>query len=112
SRLLPALLLGTALLGQAAVARAEGRITFSQMTVEHCQRMMGTCTWKLSCSASGAKADNLLNGVKAGTAATVPIGKSLPIQQFPVKVQCTAFLDNAWIGTTWTKVAENTFDVP
>jgi len=110
--LLSPLLLGIALLGPARPARAEGRITFTQMTVEHCQRMVGTCTWKLSCSAGGAKADNLLNGAKGGTAATLPIGKSLAVPQFPVKAQCTAFLDKAWIGTTWVKVAESTSDIP
>ena len=65
--LLAALLAGAALLGQPSAARAQGRVAFTKMVVEHCDKMASVCTWKLSCGVGAAHSD-LVSGVKAGTA--------------------------------------------
>ena len=44
------LLVGGALLGGPAPARAQGRVTFTQLSIERCK---GTCTLKLSCGVAG-----------------------------------------------------------
>jgi hypothetical protein len=103
------LLAGGALLGDAAPAGAQGRVTFSQMSIERCK---GTCMMKLSCSVGGKPASELLSGQKARTKDLVDIGKSLEVPQFPAEVKCTASKDTGWIGTTWTAVGSGTAKVP
>ena len=87
SAFLLSLLVGGALLGDAAPAAAQGRVTFSQMSIERCK---GTCTMKLSCSVGGKPASDLVSGQKARTKDLIDIGKSLEVPRFPAEVKCTA----------------------
>lgn len=110
----PALLLlvGIALLGLAGEARADGRVAFTKMAVEHCDKTFSVCTWKLGCGVGDTASAELVSGAKVGTAASVPLDKALPVAQFPTHVHCTLSIDDGWIGTTWKKVADGTLEVP
>jgi len=109
SAFLLSLLVGGALLGDPAPAAAQGRVTFSQMSIERCK---GTCTMKLSCSVGGKPASELVSGQKARTKDLISIGKSLEVPRFPAEVKCTASKDTGWVGTTWTAVGSGTANVP
>lgn len=99
------LLVGGALLGDPVPAGAQGRVTFTQMSIERCK---GTCTMKLSCSVGGKPASELLSGKQGRTKDLIDIGKSLEVPQFPAEVKCTASKDTGWIGTTWTSIGSGT----
>jgi hypothetical protein len=103
------LLVGGALLGGSVPAAAQGRVSFTQMSIERCK---GTCTMKLSCSVGGKPASELLAGTKGRTKDLLDIGKSLEVPQFPAEVKCTASKDTGWIGTTWTTVGSGAANVP
>jgi hypothetical protein len=103
------LLAGGALLGGAAPVAAQGRVTFTQMSLESCK---GTCTMKLSCSVGGKPASELLSGTKGRNKDLLDIGKSLEVPQFPAEVKCTASKDTGWISTTWTQLGSGSVTVP
>jgi hypothetical protein len=109
SAFLLSLLVGGALLGNAVPAAAQGRVTFTQMSIERCK---GTCTMKLSCSVGGKPASELLAGKQGRTKDLLDIGKSLEVPQFPSEVKCTASKDTGWIGTTWTSIGSGSVTVP
>jgi hypothetical protein len=109
SAFLLSLLAGGALLGDAAPAAAQGRVTFTQLSIERCK---GTCTVKLSCSVGGKPAAELLSGNKGRTKDLIDIGKSLEVPQFPAEVKCTASKDTGWISTTWTQLGSGSANVP
>jgi hypothetical protein len=103
------LLVGGALLGNAVPAAAQGRVTFTQMSLERCK---GTCTMKLSCSVGGKPAAELLSGNKGRNKDLIDIGKSLEVPQFPAEVKCTATKDTGWISTTWTQIGSSSVTLP
>ena len=103
------LLVGGALLGDSAPAAAQGRVTFTQMSIERCK---GTCTIKLSCSVGGKPAAELLSGQKGRTKDLFDIGKSLEVPQFPAEVKCSASKDTGWISTTWTPIGSGSVTLP
>jgi hypothetical protein len=110
-------LLFSVLLGLPGEARADGRVAFTKMAVEHCDKVFSVCTWKLACGVGASNAANaanieLVSGAKMGTATSAVLDKALPVQQFPANVHCTLSIDNGWIGTTWKKVADGTLEVP
>src|SRR3954471_1314056 len=109
SALLLSLLVGGALLGDPVPASAQGRVTFTQMSIERCK---GTCELKLSCSVGGKPASELVSDKKGRTKDLFDIGKSLEVPQFPTEVKCTASKDTGWISTTWTTVGSGTATVP
>src|SRR5258706_10447723 len=102
------LLAGGALLGDSVPANAQGRVTFTQMSIERCK---GTCTMKLSCSVGGKPAAELLAGKKGRTKDLLDIGKSLEVPQFPAEVKCTASKDTGWISTTSTQIGSGSANV-
>ncbi|MEA2695200.1 MAG: hypothetical protein QOJ16_4587, partial [Acidobacteriota bacterium] len=104
-------ILAAALLGLPGEARADGRIAFTKMVVEHCDKVLSVCTWKLGCG-QGNTAVDLVSGAKMGTATSVGIDKALPVQQFPANVHCTLSIDDGWFSTSWKKVADGTLEVP
>lgn len=106
--ILLSLLAGGALLGGSAPAWAEGRVTFTQMSIERCK---GTCTLKLSCGVAGPPTQ-LIAGKQGRTKDLIDIGKSIEIKQFPAEVKCTAAKDTGWIGTTWTEIGTASVTVP
>ena len=87
SAFLLSLLVGGALLGDPVPAMAQGRVTFTQLSIERCK---GTCTIKLSCSVGGKPASELLAGKQGRTKDLFDIGKSLEVPQFPAEVKCSA----------------------
>jgi hypothetical protein len=103
------LLVSGALLGGPIPAGAQGRVTFTQMSIERCK---GTCTMQLSCSVGGKPAAELLAGKKGRTKDLLDIGKSLEVPHFPAEVKCTASKDTGWIGTTWTQIGSGSATVP
>lgn len=105
---LMSLLAGGALLGGSAPAWAEGRVTFTHMSIERCK---GTCTLKLSCGVAGP-ATELLAGKQGRLKDLVDIDKSIEVKQFPAEVKCTAYKDTGWIGTTWTEIGSGSVTVP
>jgi hypothetical protein len=106
--ILLSLLAGGALLGGSVPAWAEGRVTFTQMSIERCK---GTCTLKLSCGVAGPPTE-LLSGKQGRVKDLVDIGKSIEIRQFPAEVKCTAYKDTGWIGTTWEEIGTASVAVP
>ena len=102
------LLVGGALLGGPAPARAQGRVTFTQLSIERCK---GTCTLKLSVSVAGKPAAELVSG-QGRTKDLIDIGKSLEVPTFPAEVKCTAVKDTGWIGTTWTQLGSGSVTLP
>src|SRR3954462_12556307 len=103
------LLGGGALLGGPAPARAQGRVTFNQLSIERCK---GTCTLKLSCGVAGKPASELVKGQQGRTKDLIDIGKSLEVPTFPAEVKCTASRDTGWIGTTWTPIGSGSVTIP
>jgi polyglycine hydrolase-like protein len=106
--ILMSLLAGGALLGGSAPAWAEGRVTFTQMSIEQCK---GTCTLKLSCGVAGPLTE-FISGKQGRTKDLIDIGRSIEIKQFPAEVKCTAAKDTGWIGTTWTEIGSGSVTVP
>jgi hypothetical protein len=109
SAFLLSLLVGGALLGDPVPAMAQGRVTFTQLSIERCK---GTCTIKLSCSVGGKPASELLAGKQGRTKDLFDIGKSLEVPQFPAEVKCSASADTGWIGTTWTQLGSGSVNIP
>ena len=109
--LLVSLLLGAALLGAPRGAWAEGSITFLQMSAERCTDS-GECIWRLSCGAGGAQETELISGGRARTKYKLDINRTIPVQQFPATIHCTAWEDDGWFGTTWEKVGSASIEVP
>jgi hypothetical protein len=101
-----------ALTGLAAEARADGRVAFTKMAVEHCDKSFSVCTWKLACGVGNGAQTELLAGAKVGTASSVPLDKALAVPQFPATVRCTLSIDDGWIGTTWKKVKDGSLEIP
>lgn len=106
--ILLSLLAGGTLLGASVPAWAEGRVTFTQMSIERCK---GTCTLKLSCGVAGPPTE-LISGKQGRVKDLVDIGKSIEIRKFPAEVKCTAYEDTGWIGTTWEEIGSATVAVP
>ncbi|HEV7517639.1 MAG TPA: hypothetical protein VGR07_15170 [Thermoanaerobaculia bacterium] len=106
------ILLTPLLLGLPGEARADGRVAFTKMDVEHCDKVFSVCTWKLGCGAGNTASVELVSGAKLGTATSVALDKALTVQQFPANVHCTLSIDDGWIGTSWKKVADGTLEVP
>ncbi|HEX4965814.1 MAG TPA: hypothetical protein VF173_33710 [Thermoanaerobaculia bacterium] len=102
------LLVGGALLGDPAPVGAQGRVTFTQLSIEQCK---GTCTLKLSCGVGGKPAAELVSG-QGRTKDLIDIGKSLEVPQFPAEVKCSASKDTGWIGTTWTPLGTGSVTLP
>jgi hypothetical protein len=100
------------LLGFAGEARADGRVAFTKMAVEHCDKSFSVCTWKLACGVGNGAPTELVSGAKVGTAASVPLDKALVVPQFPATVRCTLSIDDGWIGTTWKKVKDGSLEIP
>jgi hypothetical protein len=109
---LPALLLGVALLGQASAARADGLVQFNKMTVEHCDKVVGSCIWKLNCDLGKPVAFDLVSGAKVGTAGVVVIHQAFRVPQFPVQAHCALSIDDGWFRTSWKKVADASLEIP
>ncbi len=103
------LLAGGVLLAAPSPSAAQGRVTFTQMSVERCK---GTCELKLSCSVGGKPASELVAGKKGRTKDRIDIGKSLEVPRFPAEVKCTASKDTGWVGTTWTSIGSGTANLP
>ncbi|HTQ79379.1 MAG TPA: hypothetical protein VMM92_05245 [Thermoanaerobaculia bacterium] len=106
------LLLSGALFLQATGARAENRIAFTKMTVEHCDKLIGTCTWKLRCDVGQPVPFDLVSGAKLGTAGSVAINQAFrSIPKFPTTVHCGLSVDDGWFSTSWKKVADGTLEI-
>jgi Polyglycine hydrolase-like, structural repeat len=90
-------------------ARAEGRITFTKMTVTGCASIR-KCIWKLSCQV-GAKGQ-VEKDMRGSSRDAQDIGKSFDVQTFPVAVQCSLQIDDGWIFTSWEQVGKASVPVP
>lgn len=110
SLLMPLILGGTVLLGAAAPARAEGRVTFVQMTAQRCAES-GPCEWKLSCGPQGQQKE-LFSGKEARTKHSVNINQGIGVKTFPVTIQCTAWEDDGIFGESWDQIGTGTVTVP
>lgn len=111
SLLMPVILGGVVLLGAAAPAWAQGRVTFVQMTAQRCAEG-GGCEWKLSCGPQGQAETELFAGKEARTKHSVTINQGIDVRSFPVTIQCTAWEDDGIFGATWDKVGTGTVTVP
>lgn len=100
---------GAFLLGGPAPAAAQGRVTFTQMTVQSCDEG-GGCEWKLSCGPQGQEAE-LFAGKEAKTKHSVTIDRGIDVKAFPVAIQCTVWEDDGIFGASWDKAGTGTVNV-
>lgn len=100
---------GAVLLGAAAPASAEGRVTFAQMIVQRCPESSG-CEWKLSCGQQGQEKE-LFAGKEARTKHSVTINQGLDVRTFPVTVQCTVWEDDGLFGASWEQAGTGTVTI-
>lgn len=108
--LLLCLLAGGLLLGRPALAQAQGRVTFNQMSVEACPESSG-CEWKLSCGVNGqAQAEMLV--ADGRTKDLKPINKSVEVKSFPATVECTVWEDDGMFTASWEDAGKGSLTVP
>jgi len=109
--LLPLLLTAGALLAGPAGAWAQGRIVFTDMTIQKCEDF-GACEWKLACAAGDGQPADIVDGASGKAARTVKLGNALDVQSFPVTLRCTLWEDDGVFGSSWKEAGEASVELP
>jgi len=110
-RILPTVLGGLLLLGGAAGAWAEGRITFTKLKAERCEEG-GSCEWRLACRIGSGRDQDIIAGEEVIGASSLDINKSFDVQSFPVAMACTLFEDDGWFSESWDEVQKESISIP
>lgn len=105
------LVVAGALLAFPHAARAEGRITMTKMFVQTCEEL-GDCEWRLTCRAGDQQEVELVSGASARAGRTVDMNRGLDVGRFPLKLTCTLFEDDGFLGASWEKAGEGSLDIP
>jgi hypothetical protein len=103
------LILLAAVVAGAGAARAEGRITFSKMTVQGC-KAMGKCIWKMTCQVGPN--GQVVQSMRGVSRDVQKMDKSFDVQSFPVNVQCRTDIDDGWFTTSWKEVGRAEVSIP
>jgi hypothetical protein len=94
-----------------AGAWAQGRILFTDMTIQKCEDF-AACEWKLTCTAGGGQPVDVVDGASGKAARTVKLGHALDVRSFPVTLRCTLFEDDGIFGASWEEAGEASVDLP
>jgi hypothetical protein len=100
------------LVGAPAAAVSYGRITFTQMSIDNCEDMFGSCEWRLTCRTGGGPDTEIVANQAGGVAQDFDLAKSFEVKSFPAKVDCTLFEDDGWFGETWNEAGKASLDLP